>query len=816
MNSENYNSEYIYTEYAIGSLHNRNIVDLFDSSLTADNKELYHSVFLFNNELKKHVMETKSTSGFEGSLSAKSVFIDFDVKEDKTDLDAVKNEVMKFCFHLLDSYSVSKDQFRIYFSGCKGFHIEIPFELITDKLVPTLKLHKRVETFVRRITEGFEYVDDGIYQFNRLKRYVNSINPKSNLYKIPISFNQLVSLSIDEIKDMAKQPNFYINITDELKLNEKMNNIYKEILDEESINEISKSTDERKIDYEFDYIEDDILNSASNLLKGKINNHHEWIKVGLSLASVGELGRKPFLMLSDNPNYPNDTEMFLNKKFDQLLNAYNSSKTNGVTIKTFYYFASKEGFDEKQFYRYTDLENARRLVSHFQSELKFDHTRNKWMIWNDKYWKLDETEMHFDYANKLLQIMHKDSYRINDKEERIKTQIQINRIGNKSKLSSMFDLASKQSKIRLKSVDFDTHDNLFNCLNGTIELTDKVRFYQHNREDLLSLCSNVKYNEEDSCPNFINFIDEIFRRDKETIKYIQRALGYTMTGFTSEDVLFFCYGGGANGKTTFLEIMRELFGGFFGKMNVNTIMMNKNESTGNDIACLTGKRFVSTSEIENGSRLNESLIKDLTGGDHIKARFLFNEYFEFKPKLKLWMYGNHKPVLSGIDDGIRRRFHVIPFEYSIPENRRRKRHELLNIFQSEFSGILNWMLDGYLNWKREGLNPPQKIRLTTQNYFEEMDILQKFINDCCNLSGTVQSSVIFRRFKNYLEEQNEKSISNSEFKRLMNMKGYIFEHGRDYNSWNGISLKQNRNNGWTQVRNENHSDLDEIIDSILN
>ena len=218
--------------------------------------------------------------------------------------------------------------------------------------------------------------------------------------------------------------------------------------------------------------------------------------------------------------------------------------------------------------------------------------------------------------------------------------------------------------------------------------------------------------------------------NEKLIAYLQKAVGYTLTGDTSEQVLHFLYGLGANGKSTFLETIMAMLGDYAKQTSTETILVKK--MTGgipNDLAGLKGARLVSAQEVESGRRLAESLVKQLTGGDTISARFLHGEFFDFKPTFKLWISGNSKPVVRGGDYAIWRRIRLIPFTVQIPPEEQDRR--LSEKLRGELPGILNWSLAGCLAWQREGLTPPEEVTAATESYRDEMDIIGQFIGERC-------------------------------------------------------------------------------------
>ena len=265
-------------------------------------------------------------------------------------------------------------------------------------------------------------------------------------------------------------------------------------------------------------------------------------------------------------------------------------------------------------------------------------------------------------------------------------------------------------------------------------------------------------------------------------------MGYTLTGSTSEQCTFFLYGTGRNGKSTFLDVIRDVFGDYASNIQPETIMVKTNtgNSANSDIARLKGARLVTTVEPNEGVRINEGLLKQLTGDDPVTARKLYSDEFEFKPEFKLWMATNHKPIIRGTDTGIWRRIHMIPFTVQIPEEKidRNLKYKL----KAEMTAIFKWCVDGCLMWQNEGLKMPKAVLDSVREYRREMDVISAFIDDRCQLSGSVQSSTLYADYSAWADENNEYKMSATKFgleiakrfEKVKTSKGQIF--------YNGISL----------------------------
>ena len=270
------------------------------------------------------------------------------------------------------------------------------------------------------------------------------------------------------------------------------------------------------------------------------------------------------------------------------------------------------------------------------------------------------------------------------------------------------------------------------------------------------------------------FLLQIFNKDLELIHFIQKAMGYALTGDVSEQCLFILWGTGANGKSTFLNVLQDLFGDYACSTGTETFMKKTSEQS-NDIARLRGMRLVTTNETEQGKPLSESLIKQITGEDVLTARFLYGEYFSFKPTFKIFMATNHKPKIKGADNGIWRRIKLIPFTVTIPPEQRDKK--LTEKLVAENAGILNWLLKGYSMWKKEGLNEPDAIREANEEYRYDMDSIESFISEALNLDASLQwrlpTKNLYDAYIKWCSKNNERSLCQKSLAIRLQEKGFM-------------------------------------------
>lgn len=415
----------------------------------------------------------------------------------------------------------------------------------------------------------------------------------------------------------------------------------------------------------------------------------------------------------------------------------------------------------------TDLGNAKRLINKHGSILRYITNWGKWIVWNNNMWKVDLCSEVYrlveDILNDLL-VSSKISEKDNLKNHAFKSQ-------GKSRIEAMIDLAKTQPNISISPQQLDKDPYLLNCLNSTINLKTG-ELLPHSKEHLITKTINVNYDSHAKCPNFEKFLLEIMGEDKEKVNYLQRVFGYSLTGDIREQILFFFYGTGANGKSTLLNTIKTLLSDYAKQAAPNLLVQKQNESHPTELADLCGARFVTCVEVEEGKRLAENLVKQMTGGDTIKARFMRQDFFEFTPTHKIFLAANHKPKIIGTDYAIWRRIHLVPFHVTIPEGKQDKM--LQEKLTEEIPGILSWAVKGCLDWQRMGLHPPKEVIAAKEEYREEMDIIALFINDCCIMDSkaTVSCTNIYKKYVDWCNESGEFVLSKINFGKKLEEKGF--------------------------------------------
>lgn len=439
----------------------------------------------------------------------------------------------------------------------------------------------------------------------------------------------------------------------------------------------------------------------------------------------------------------------------------------------------------------TDVGNANRLIAKHGEDLRYCHEWGKWLIWNGHKWAKDKNGEIVRRAKDTITSIYEEASKGKDETERNDIARHAQKSESSARIKAMIELA--QDGLPVSPGELDSHPWLLNCTNGTLDLrTGELK--PHNRADMLTMYMPVAYDPSATCPNWHKFLVEILGENDNLYRFVQRAIGYSLTGDVSEQVLFILHGVGANGKSVLLETMLAMLGEDYARNTPNETIMIKNGGIPNDIARLTGVRLVTVNEVEDGQKLAESLIKQLTGNDTITARFLHAEFFDFKPQFKLFIRANHKPVIRGTDEGIWRRLRLIPFTVTIPPEKQDK--QLIEKLKDELPGILAWAVRGCLEWQREGLGLPEEIEQAVREYRNESDVIQQFIDECCIIEAedliklTVQAQTLYKAYEVWCRVNGFDAVTSTKFGKVMPEKGFIKKKSGVY-YYNGIGLLEN-------------------------
>lgn len=431
----------------------------------------------------------------------------------------------------------------------------------------------------------------------------------------------------------------------------------------------------------------------------------------------------------------------------------------------------------------TDIWNCREFVRQYGENIRWVKKFGGWFYWDGKLWRKDDTEYVERSAKDMMCRLTLSQSRAIANHAR--------KCQSLSKISSMIELAKSEPGISMQPEDFDRGLFLLNCNNGTIDLTTGD-ILPHSRLNFITRIVNADYDPQAKAPTWEWFLNDIFMGNNELVEFVNRSIGYSLTGSTKEQCFFILYGKGNNGKGTMLNTLMNLLGEYADAPTADTFFLKKNESgNSNDIAALKGKRYVVASESNKERSINEALIKRLTGEDLVRARFLFQEYFTFEATFKIFLMTNHKPRLSD-DYATWRRVKLIPFNKTITNID----NNLNSKLREEFPGILRWAINGCLKWQSMGLGSAKEVDDATSQYREEEDVLGSFINENCVVGDhqSISSSILYAKYLSCIKASSERHITQKEFVRAMQNRGFIKdmrtygpEKGKMF--WKGIGIK---------------------------
>ena len=506
-------------------------------------------------------------------------------------------------------------------------------------------------------------------------------------------------------------------------------------------------------------------------LAAAADHYGKWITVGLSLKnSLGDAGFDLWDEWSKtSKKYPGQGET--KKLFDAF-----KPRQDGVTVGTLFHLARQAGWQGIIFHptnhELTDVGNGKRFAERHGQDALYCYPWKSWLFWDGRRYCSDQNGEAMRRAKTMAAVIYKEAAQVAigdpDRAKLIAKHAILTQ--HRSRMEAM--LAMAQSEVPVMPDELDADTMLLNLANGTLDLRT-LTLREHRREDRITKLSAVSLDPVATCPTWLAFLDRIYAGEQELIAFIQRAVGYSLTASTSEQVLFLLYGTGANGKSTFLETLLALLDDYARPTEFRALLARENsDAVRNDLAALVGARMVTAVEVGRGKRLDEAMVKQVTGGDTITARKLHQEFFDFKPVFKLWLAANTQPEIHGVDDGIWRRVLLVPHEVSIPPEERDR--DLAAKLLNELPGILNWAIEGLREWQRVGLTPPDKVAAATADYRAQMDHLRDFINARCKLDKDfhVTTGSLYCAYEVWAFENGEQAVKKRTFGTMLKERGY--------------------------------------------
>lgn len=426
-------------------------------------------------------------------------------------------------------------------------------------------------------------------------------------------------------------------------------------------------------------------------------------------------------------------------------------------------------------YLVTDLANAERFVKKYKGDVLFISAWQKWVVWNGKVWEVMPLESMHELAHAVIMGMYNEIPTIRDDNNRAFFAKNVPKCESGVKIEGM--LGESKPYLLEKPENFDTNQMMFVVSNGVLNL-ETLQLEPHDKQRRVMKMSNIVYEPTAKCPKWDDTLLKAFRGNQETIRFFQKACGYSMSGSQKEQCMFIQWGEGANMKSTTQEVISYIMGSYSQEMAISTIQEKdrNNHGANPELAVLAGSRFVRTGENNESFKLSEGLIKQITSGNDgkITCRKLYENDSSFIVEFKLWVSTNHKPQIKGTDYAIWRRVRLIPYLYTVPINERIQDYHKV-IIKEESSGILNWMLEGLRLWKLEGLGTCPEVEEATNAFRVENDTIQRFINECCDVRGnySVGSQQLYDVYVNdFCIENGEQPLQTPRFKEKLEEKGF--------------------------------------------
>jgi putative DNA primase/helicase len=427
---------------------------------------------------------------------------------------------------------------------------------------------------------------------------------------------------------------------------------------------------------------------------------------------------------------------------------------------------------------YSDSALASEFVERYENDLRYVNAWADWFNWTGTHWKREQTSLAFHLARKVC----------DDAAARLHNS----KPGNSSSVASAKTIAAveriaKTDRAIASTTDqWDADPLLLNTPNGTIELrTGKMR--NNRQDDYITKITAVAPGGD--CPMFKEFLDRITDGDRGLQRYLQRIFGYSLTGLTQEQAMFFFFGKGANGKSVLLSTISGILRDYTTAAPMETFTATRSDRHPTELAKMRGARLVTSVETEEGRQWAESRIKALTGGDIISARFMRGDFFDYVPSFKLVIAGNHKPGLKTVDEAMRRRFNLVPFTVTIPEDERDP--ELQKKLEDEWPGILQWIVDGCIEWQELGtLATPQSVKDATAEYLEGEDSVAAWLAECCEVHAAKvdTSTALYESWKNWASEAGEIPGSQKKFSQKLQERGFQKDHGNRGTKFSGVAV----------------------------
>ncbi len=439
----------------------------------------------------------------------------------------------------------------------------------------------------------------------------------------------------------------------------------------------------------------------------------------------------------------------------------------------------------------SDDELALKFSSRHADDLRYVAAWDRWLIWDGQRWAHDERKRVWDFSRALCRDVLAERLSAEVLTEAQEKRLR-ERLGSAATVYAVVRLAGSDRRHAISASDLDADPWALNTPGGIMDLRTGL-LHPHAPAKLHTKITAATPGGD--CPLFLKTLEHA-QPDQAVRDYLQRLAGYGMTGSSREHVLPFWHGGGRNGKGTIAHAIRRALGDYGLEIAPEILMESKNDRHPTELADLRGARFVVASEIDSGRRWNESRVKRLTGGDPIRARYMGKDFFEFEPSHTLTVFANTKPGLRSVDEAIRRRLQLLEWSVTIPAGQ--EDTTLPERLQAEYGGILAWALQGCLDWQAGGLKPPAAVTAATSTYLAGEDMLQAWLDECCQRSGQIGLAAAHRSYRDWAERNGAVVLGRNTFGDQLEAHGFrrdTLSHGRTV-AFAGLSLASAEPERW--------------------
>ena len=544
----------------------------------------------------------------------------------------------------------------------------------------------------------------------------------------------------------------------------------------ESINDYLKETDFSNTDHKLIYktiIE--LWKSNSNVDIVILINHLK------DLGKLEQIGGSYFISgLPDECPAPSNALAYAKKLISYsahntlIKTAYKASTGNAKAQSQLMFKMAGERSKE---YPQSDAGNAQLLADTYGDIIRYENGKKIWYVWNDYYWEGDQKNKLNEYVKKVARKRQKNALILTDSKEKEREFNYGLRSEDYHKVKSCQASAKSIPGLSTLPTDWNNDPMMLQFENGTLDLIFG-EFFVAKQTEMISQSTRIEYDLDATAPIWKRVISEMMDHNEDLITFLQRAVGYSLSGDTSEHCFFMLYGTGANGKSVFLRILAQIMGDYYRNSRIDVFERKYGQQQTNDIARLYDARVVAANESGETKSLDEELMKEITGGDPITARFLYQESFTFQPQFKIWLAVNSLPKVNAYDHGFWRRVRIIPF--TVRFDGKNCDRELYNKLKAELSGIVNWAYEGFVQWQKIGLAPPEEVLLATEKYHQQEDVIAQFIGDCLSRTDSIENRLpakdLFTAFGSWYDDNfSEKVMSQQAFGKRMADAGYKSE-----------------------------------------